>query len=97
MEAQGQVVVAGEVDVGPAADLEGPRLPARDRGQVPTQVILPEGVEKGPVPAFASNHDPVLAKGLIASNQSPETRVRTLGKPESYQRQRPPGGETARA
>jgi hypothetical protein len=70
VKAQGQIVVAGEIDVSPAVDPKVARIARSHRGQFPPQTILPEAIEKVLVPAFASNHDPVLAKGLIPSNQS---------------------------
>ena len=71
MKAQSQVVVAGEIDVSPASGLQDARIARGHRGQLAPQAILPKGVEKGLVPAFASNHDPVLAKGPPASNLNP--------------------------
>ena len=69
MKAQGQIIVARQIDVCPTAGQEGARIASLDHTQLPPQMVLAEGIEKGLVPGFASNHDPVLAKGLILSNQ----------------------------
>jgi hypothetical protein len=39
----------------------------RNRRQLAPQAILPESIKKRLVPAFASNHEPVLAQDLAFS------------------------------
>ena len=70
VEAKPEIVVAGEIDVGPSFRADDPRIARRDRQQRSPQALASASVEKGPVPAFACRHDPVLAKGSGPSNQS---------------------------
>ena len=70
VEAKPEIVVAGEIDVGPPLGADDPRIARRDREQRPPQALAGAGVEKGPVPAFACRHDPVLAKGQTGSNRN---------------------------
>src|SRR5690348_18414250 len=62
-----EIVIAGEIDVSLAADVDDPRVTRCDLAQGSAQAIAPACGEKGLVPAFASDHDPVLAKGLSFS------------------------------
>ena len=61
MEAKPQIVVAGEVDIGLAGHLDGPRVQDLELDQLAAQALAAAALEKGPVPAFARSHDPVLA------------------------------------
>jgi hypothetical protein len=61
MKTQTEIVVTGEIDIAPAADLQSPRVPRRNIGEVPPQMVPAQLIEEGPISAFASIHDPVLA------------------------------------
>src|SRR5262249_27569002 len=59
MEANREVVIAGKVDVGHAADADDPSITYRYLIQGPAQALPAARIAKGLVPAFASDHDRV--------------------------------------
>ena len=63
VKAQGEIVVAGEIDVSLAPDADGPRVARLDAGEATTQAVALARFKIGSVASFASWHDPVLAKG----------------------------------
>ena len=61
MEAQAEIIVAGEIDVSLIPNADGSCVRRLDRGQRSPQSLVVARSEIGPVASFASWHDPVLA------------------------------------
>ena len=63
VKAQGEIVIAGEIDVSLAPDADGPRVAGLDVNEPAPQPLALARFKIGSVASFASRHDPVLAKG----------------------------------
>ena len=61
-ESQTEIVVAGEIYVVAPGDTDHPRIYRLHVDQAPLQALAAKALEEPLVPAFASDHDPVLAR-----------------------------------
>lgn len=84
VEAKREIVVAGKIDKGVAADANGPRIACLDRGKVSPQALEAPLLEKSLVSAFVACHDPVLAqkRSFSQENQAHRFSKRSRTKPE---------------
>ena len=62
VESKPEIVVAGEIDVVAPGDADGPCIDRLDIDEAPLQPLAAKALEEPLVPAFASDHDPVLAR-----------------------------------
>jgi hypothetical protein len=69
MKSQSKIVVAGQIDIGPATHRDRTSVSCIDLNQISRQLVSMELTQEGFISAFASTHVPVLALAPISSNE----------------------------